>query len=90
MHLEYDPAKSASNEEKHSIDFEEAQHLWEDPDMISMRADRNGEHRNMMIARYSGMYWAAIYTMRPDCIRIISVRKASKGEVSCYDRHRNG
>lgn len=30
MHFEYDQQKSASNKEKHGIDFEEAQALWDD------------------------------------------------------------
>ena len=31
MKFEYDPDKSAANREKHGIDFDEAQALWNDP-----------------------------------------------------------
>ena len=89
MNFEYDPAKSASNEEKHGINFEEARRLWEDPEMITMRVDRKGEFRKMLIARLAGCCWAAIYTIRPDNIRIISVRRATGKEISFYDRKRN-
>ena len=89
MNFEYYPAKSASNEEKHGINFEEAQRLWEDPEMITMRVDRKGEFRKMLIARHAGCCWSAIYTIRPDNIRIISVRRSTGKEVSFYDRKRN-
>jgi uncharacterized protein len=35
MHFEYDPAKSEANAEKHGIDFEEAQTLWDDLHRVS-------------------------------------------------------
>ena len=89
MVFEYDPGKSAANEEKHGIDFEEAQSLWDDEWRMSTVVERKGERRELLIARYAGGYWAAIYTMRGENVRIISVRKATSKEVSYYDRKRN-
>jgi hypothetical protein len=34
--FEFDPRKSAANEQKHGIDFVEAQKLWEDEDRIEI------------------------------------------------------
>lgn len=89
MEFEYDPAKSTTNLLKHGIDFEEAQSLWGDQEALTIRVRRKAEKRLMLIARYAGACWTAIYTMRGDIIRIISVRRATGNEVSYYDRKRN-
>ena len=36
--FEYDDDKSAANQEKHGIDFLVAQALWNDPDLLEIRA----------------------------------------------------
>jgi len=38
MDFEYDPDKSRANKAKHGIDFEEAQALWDDPDLLEIPA----------------------------------------------------
>ena len=43
MQFEYDPNKSDSNLEKHGIDFEEAQELWNDEWRLSALVRRKGE-----------------------------------------------
>ena len=40
MEFEFDPEKSASNKDKHGIDFIEAQALWQDGGAILVRANR--------------------------------------------------
>lgn len=89
MTFEYDPNKSAANEDKHGIDFEEAQQLWDDEWRLATAVEHRGERRELLIAHYAGGYWTAIYTMRGESIRIISVRRATQKEVSYYDRKRN-
>jgi len=86
VQFEWDERKSSSNLEKHGIDFEEACSLWLDPDAISLDLEHRGEKRELLIAHYAGSCWAAIYTMRGQVVRIISVRRAVKGEVSLYDK----
>lgn len=85
----YDASKSASNEEKHGIDFDEAQALWDDIDMMEFPLEFKGEKRFGVIARYQGSCWTGVCTMREDVVRIISVRRSTKKEVSLYDRKRN-
>lgn len=89
MEFEYDPAKSESNLEKHGIDFDEAAELWNDRYMVEFELECKGERRFAAIARYSGTVWFCVYVTRGDVIRIISVRRTVKGEVSLYDRQRN-
>ena len=89
MYFEYDQAKSISNLEKHGIDFEEAQELWSDPFATAAALEHRGERRWVLIARLADGVWAAIYTMRGERVRIISVRRATAREVAVYDKARN-
>lgn len=54
MEFEYDPAKSTTNLLKHGIDFEEAQSLWEDQNLVRFPIDYGGEKRWGVISHYSG------------------------------------
>nr|WP_206020124.1 BrnT family toxin [Pseudomaricurvus alkylphenolicus] len=43
--FEYDPNKSAANQEKYGIDFEAAQALWEDQRLLTVKAKTTDEER---------------------------------------------
>lgn len=45
MNFEFDPTKSAVNKEKHGIDFNEAQNLWSDPDLLEIPARTSDEKK---------------------------------------------
>jgi uncharacterized protein len=47
--FEYDENKSASNLEKHGIDFAEAQLLWDDADLLEIPAKTTDEPRSLVI-----------------------------------------
>lgn len=83
--FEYDPIKSMTNFDKHGIDFDEAQNLWSDETKITFPVSVNGEARVLMVAKYNGKHWTAIYTLRGDNIRIISVRRSRTKEIACYE-----
>jgi len=85
MEFEYDPVKSERNAAKHGIDFESAQVLWEDPDRLQIPARTQGESRSMLIGRIKDKHWSAIFTMRGDKIRLVSVRRSREGEVEAYE-----
>jgi uncharacterized DUF497 family protein len=36
MRFEFDPEKSIANREKHGIDFQQAQMIWDDADFIEL------------------------------------------------------
>jgi uncharacterized DUF497 family protein len=78
--------KSVSNEEKHGIDFLAAQELWEDENRIEICAPYPVEDRRILLARYHEKIWAAVYTLRGEAIRIVSVRRARKKEVNLYEK----
>jgi len=85
MTFQYDSEKSLSNLDRHGIDFEEAQFLWEDPNMIEVHARSSDEARSLVIARYRDRHWSAVGTYRADEIRIISVRRSRNAEVELYE-----
>ena len=87
MEFEFDPAKSASNKEKHGLDFVAAQALWLDNGLkeVLSKAKVAGEQRFLAIGRIEGKHWTAICTLRGETIRIISVRRARKEEVGYYE-----
>ncbi len=83
--FEYDPVKSAANQDKHGIDFAEAQLLWsvygwEQPSPFL------GEPLVQRTALIEGRLWTAVFTVRGHRIRLISVRRARKDEVETYER----
>ena len=85
MRFEYDPDKSRSNKEKHGIDFQEAQALWSDLDLVEIRARTEDEPRYMVIGNIGDKHWSGIITYRDEAIRIISVRGSRREEVGLYE-----
>ena len=85
MIFDYDPAKSASNKEKHGIDFEEAAKLWKGK-TVSVTLRFPDEQRALVIGRIGEKHWAAIVTQRGEKLRIISVRRARKKEEQVYEK----
>jgi len=82
--FEFGPKKSAANEKKHRIGFVAAQELWEDVNRLELAGDSRIEFRNLLVARRGGKLWAAVFTIRGENIRIISVRRARDDEEEAY------
>ena len=83
--FEFDENKSQTNLEKHGIDFVDAQRLWDDTDLLEIPAKTEDEHRSLVIGIISGIHWSGVITYRGNRIRIISVRRSRKEEVSLYE-----
>jgi len=83
--FEFDKNKSALNLNKHGIDFITAQELWNDPDLIEIKATSDSEARFLLVGRIKGKHWSAVITYRENKIRIISVRRSRKSEVELYE-----
>ena len=49
MEFEFDPEKSAGNKAKHGIDFQEAQSLWKDPDLLEIPVKTSDEERFLVV-----------------------------------------
>ena len=87
MDFEFDPQKSQSNKLKHGIDFEEAKALWNDPNAIEIELQYPDEKRRARIGKQfegSSELWTAIFTLRVEKIRLISVRRARTKEEQQY------
>jgi uncharacterized DUF497 family protein len=85
MDFEFDDNKGNSNIKKHKINFNEAQELWDDPDLIEIPIKTSDEPRYLVIGKISGKHWSGIITYREEKIRIISVRRSRKEEVELYE-----
>ncbi len=85
MNFEYDPNKSQRNLEKHGIDFERAQLIWEDVHRLEIPARTVDEPRFLVIGKVAGKCWSAVITYRNDNIRFISVRRSRVEEVDLYE-----
>lgn len=83
--FEYDDDKSRGNLEKHGIDFLDAQALWEDPDLLEIRAISDDEPRFLVIGLIGRKHWSAVVTYRNGTIRLISVRRSRRKEVELYE-----
>ncbi len=82
--FEFDPDKSESNRLKHGIDFSAARKLWKDSNRVEIPAIWLDEPRFILIGQIEDETWSAIYTLRENNIRIISVRKARDNEKKIY------
>jgi hypothetical protein len=83
--FEFDDDKSRANQEKHGIDFLDAQALWDDPDLLEIRARSDDEPRFLVIGLIGRHHWSAVVTYRNGKIRLISVRRSRKSEVELYE-----
>jgi len=78
-------AKSASNLEKHGIDFTAVQALWDDPVRVEIPARTVDEPRWLAIGQIAGRHWSAVVTYREQRVRIISARRSRKEETALYE-----
>lgn len=83
--FEFNEEKSHSNLTKHGIDFHAAQELWNDPDLIELKANSQDEPRFLIVGRIKNTHWSAVITYRNENIRLISVRRSRITEVELYE-----
>ncbi len=90
MDFEYDIDKSKRNKEKHGIDFEESKLLWEFKDAMVVPASIiENELRYALISKLNKKCFIAIFTIRNNKYRIISVRRCSKKEEQNYEKNKS-
>ena len=90
MRFEWDAAKDNVNRVKHGIDFETAEGLWLGKNRIEIRAPHPVENRYIIIGKLQEKLWTAVYTIRGDAVRIISVRRSRKEEAKLYEKENAG
>ena len=86
--FEFDADKSKTNLKKHGIDFQAAQELWKDTDLLEFQVKSDNEHRFLVIGLIGVKHWSAVVTYRDERIRLISVRRSRKKEVELYESPR--
>ena len=88
MKFEYDRNKSQINKEKHGIDFVNAQNLWQDENALIVPANIiDDETRYALISTFKDKCYTAIFTLRDEIYRIISVRRCRKNEERNYEKN---
>lgn len=87
MAFEWDDEKNQSNIEKHGIQFEDAQKIFDGP-VLTQMDDRNdyGEVRETSLGQLNGMVvLMVVHTDREGITRLISARKATRKERQRYE-----
>ena len=88
MIFEFDPLKSAANENKHGVPLCFGEELWDDV-VVTLPSPRSGEDRRLSLGLISGEHWSVVWAPRGDARRLISVRQSTEKERAYYDRHRD-
>jgi uncharacterized protein len=84
--IEFDPEKATSNLRKHRVSFAHAEQALRDPMAVTIEdPDVVGEQRFVTLDMDSlGRILVVIHTPRGERVRLISARKASRGEAEQY------
>jgi hypothetical protein len=90
MQYGWDPAKADANAKKHGVDFADAVIALEDERALTMSdPDSEAEERFVSLGMdATGRLLVTIFAIRDDAIRLISSRKASRGERKRYEELR--
>jgi uncharacterized DUF497 family protein len=78
MQFEFNPVKSASNLEKHGIDFDAVQAVWHDVMQVEVPARTTDEPRWLVVGQIDGKHRSVVVTYREQQVRIISARRSRK------------
>lgn len=86
MAIEFDPEKAAANVKKHRVSFAHAEQALRDGSAATIEdPDAEGEHRLVTLGMDSlGRVLVVVHTPRGERTRLISARKASRGETEYY------
>ena len=83
----WDPRKAASNARKHGVTFEEASTVFDDPQVLIEGQAHAHEPRLVALGHSSKerLLLVVLAEVSHDTIRIISSRRAEKGERRVYE-----
>ncbi len=86
MDIEFDPAKARSNLARHKVSFADAEQALRDPLAVTIEdPDAEGEQRFVTLGTDAlGRVLVVVHTPRGNRTRLISARKASRGETEQY------
>lgn len=84
MRFEWDESKRLSNIEKHCLDFYDADLLFNGSIYKAQAKTVQGEVRRQVTGMIYDVVVTAIFTMRDDTVRLISLRRANREEQRHY------
>ena len=84
MIFEWDENKRAINRERHKLDLIDGQMLFDGRPVISYPSPRHGEQRTVTVGLVGIKFYAVVWTERGDATRLISFRRARRGEETAY------
>ena len=94
IRFDWDPAKAAANLRKHGVSFEEARTVFEDAEGLIIPDPEHSEDEERLILLGLSSALRALVVIHceredGDVIRIISARKADRGERANYAAQRS-
>ena len=86
MEFEWDKAKAAANLAKHGIDFDDAKLVFLDPLRFEEVDERHSDQeiRFKVLGEVEGRVLSVVFTWREGRRRLISARRANRGEREKY------
>ena len=86
VQIEFDPAKARTNLAKHKVSFAHAEQALRDPNAVTIEdPDAEDERRFVILGMDAlGRILVVVHTPRENRVRLISARKASRGETAQY------
>lgn len=85
VEIEFDPAKARANLARHKVSFAHAEQALRDLNAITIEdPDARGEQRFVTMGMDALGRILVVHAPRGDRIRVISARKASRGESGQY------
>ena len=87
MDIDFDPTKATANQRKHKVSFAHAEQALRHPRALTIEdPDSIDEQRLVTLGMDAlGRLIVVVHTPRGNKTRLISARKASKGESEQYD-----
>lgn len=84
MDFEWDEVKRQSNLQKHAVDLEEMQALFDGRPILTVPSTSTVEERFLTTGVVGQRFYTVVWTKRGDVTRIISARRARDGEERAY------
>lgn len=87
MENRFDPAKDATNRQKHGLSLAFGDSIFSDDNHLIIPSIReiDGEERFKVVGLVDGKLYTAVFVWRGELPRFISVRRSNKGEQKAYD-----
>ena len=87
MAFEFDSAKDEANRFKHGLRLAFGKRVFDDPTHTVIPSFRHidGENRYKAVGRVDGKLYTAVYVIRDENTRLISVRRSNASEQRDYD-----